>query len=435
MGGESASPVQKRSNPGRSGVLLVLALGLAGAARAADDPAQLVRRALVANPELEAIGHRIAGLRHQARAVQRWADPIFAVEYGNFPWDSWSLGDSPMTAVQLRLQQTFPLAGKNERRRATVQGRAAALDHSLAAERNRLAAELRRGYWSLALVRQLRRLTDEHVELVGELIASVRARYQVGKAGQHDLMRLEVLQARLRDEREDFARRERALSAEINAVLHRGPTTAVETPAEFDAAAPPRRPLDDWISAAAAGNPRLAMLAARARAERLAADEAGYERWPDITVWAAYRIRRPAGVDDGSDQMTLGLSLPLPFDYTGRAAEQRAAHRSTAAATTARRSAELDRIRARIQTALADWERAAAKARTYGQGLIPDSRRTLESTQAAYQSDRADFASLYQAELQLLEFERARLAAVAQTRIQQATLDQLTGRAAPTDEE
>jgi len=105
---------------------LILALGLTGAARAADDPAELVRRALAANPELEAIGHRIAGLRHRARAVQRWADPVFAVEYGNFPWDSWSLGDSPMTAVQLRLQQTIPLAGKNERRRATVQGHAAA---------------------------------------------------------------------------------------------------------------------------------------------------------------------------------------------------------------------------------------------------------------------------------------------------------------------
>ncbi len=434
MGREPEKPVHGRSNPCRVGILL-LPFVLASAARAADDPADLVRRALAANPELEAIGHRIAGLRHRARAVQRWADPVFAVEYGNFPWDSWSMGDSPMTAVQLRMQQTIPLAGKNERRRATVQGHAAAANHSLAAKRNQLAAELRRGYWSLALVRQLRRLIDDHVELVGELIASVRARYQVGKAGQHDLMRLEVLQASLRDERADFARRERALRAEINAVLHRAPTTAVDTPAEFDPAPLPRRPLDDWFTAAEAGNPWLAMLTARARAERLAADEAGYERWPDITVWAAYRIRHPAGVDDGGDQITLGLSLPLPVDYTDRAAEQQAVHRSAAAASAARRGAELDRIRARIQTALADWERAAAKARTYGQGLIPDSRRTLESTQAAYQSDRADFASLYQAELQLLEFERARLVAVTQTHIQRATLDEFTGRAAPSDED
>jgi outer membrane protein TolC len=66
-----------------------------------------------------------------------------------------------------------------------------------------------------------------------------------------------------------------------------------------------------------------------------------------------------------------------------------------------------DDIRADLDSTLARWERAADKATTYHDQLIPDARTTLEATLAAYQVGRADYASLFQAEVQLLDLERA----------------------------
>jgi hypothetical protein len=66
---------------------------------------------------------------------------------------------------------------------------------------------------------------------------------------------------------------------------------------------------------------------------------------------------------------------------------------------------------------------------SYRKTLIPSADQTLKSTLFAYTSDRADFASLYQAELRLLEFDRAVIVAAGTTRINRAQVEGAIGRA------
>ncbi len=58
---------------------------------------------------------------------------------------------------------------------------------------------------------------------------------------------------------------------------------------------------------------------------------------------------------------------------------------------------------------------------------LSSDRAALEATLAAYQSDMADFASLYQAELQRLELERAARIARAATRIERIRVEAAAG--------
>ncbi|MEA1921570.1 MAG: TolC family protein [Pseudomonadota bacterium] len=396
-------------------------------------PEPLVALALKANPELKSIDLQVQALRHKAKAVQKWMDPVFAVEYSNFPYDTWSMGDSPMTGVQFKLQQTFTLSGKNERREATVRAEAQAIGWSLAEKRNQLVGLVKRTYWGLALVRQLRSVNLQHIELVRQFVEVIRIKYQVGKAGQHDLMRLEVLQSKLEDDLGEFDCRERELSAALNAVLHRSPGTNIATPERTDST-PSSLALNEWIALAINRRPALKGWKAKAEAKRVAAAAAAYERYPDITVWAGYRIRRHAGMDDGTDQMSLGLAVPLPFNYSGSFTAQKAMRLAEAAAMNEQEIVLLDEIKADLESALAAWERAHQKAATYSEELIPKTRKTLDSTMAAYQSNRADFASLYQVELQLLDFERVRLIALSQTWIQRSIVETLAGNHIPEQE-
>ncbi len=395
-------------------------------------PQDLVTETLLNNPDLKAINLQIQALQYKAEVVQKWMDPVFAVEYSNFPTDSWSMGDSPMTGVQFKLQQTFPLFGKNERRQAVIQAETRAAAWSLAEKRNQLSGLVKKTFWNLALVRQLRLITRQHIELVAQFIEVLRARYQVGKAGQHDLMRLEVLRDRLQDDLGEFSRQERSLTATLNAARHQSPEKFIPTPKKITTLAPTQT-LSEWIESAQTQRPTLQGLEVKSEAQELAAAAADYERWPDITLWAGYRIRKRAGRDDGGDQMSLGMALPLPFDYGHRSASLAAQHRAEAAAVQARKNALLDGIKASLETALAAWERSFQKAATYSDKLIPQTRQTLDSTMIAYQSDRADFASLYQVELELLDFERVLLRARTQTRIQKAVIVTLTGAIAAND--
>ncbi len=406
--------------------LVSFAIGNPMAIAQESGPEPLVAQALQANPELKSIDLQVQALRHKADAVQMWMDPVFMVEYSNFPIDTWSLGDSPMTGVQFKLQQTFSLAGKNSRREATAQAEVKTIGWSLEEKRNQLAGLVKQMYWSLALVRQLRVITQKHIDLVGQLLEAIRAKYQVGKVGQHDLMRLEVLKSKLEDDLGEFDRSVRELTAVLNAAMHRAPVSHIATPEQTNLSSPTKS-LTDWFELAKSKRPALKGLKAMAKAKRLAADAAGYERWPDITVWAGYRIRRQAGMDDGTDQMTLGLGIPLPLNYTGSSNAKKAMRLSEASAVEEQEIALLDEIHSSLEAALAAWERADQKANHYMENLIPRANETLESTLTAYQSDRADFASLYQAELQLLDFERTLLVARSQTWIQQAVIQTLSG--------
>ena len=59
---------------------------------------------------------------------------------------------------------------------------------------------------------------------------------------------------------------------------------------------------------------------------------------------------------------------------------------------------------------------------------MPRAHRTLDATFAAYQVDRADFASLFQSELQLLDFERTIRRAEARAALARVEVEALTGQ-------
>jgi len=390
-------------------------------------PEPLVKEALDENPELKSISFHIQSLQHKSKAVQKWMDPTLAVEYSNFPWDSWSMGESPMSGIQFKLQQTFSLPGKNARREKVIKAEAYAMSFMLEEKRLQLAALIRRSYWNLTLVRQLAAITERHIGLIEQLVEVVRAKYQVGKVGQHDLMRLQLLQEKLKDDLADFNRQDQEVSAIINAALHRKVRIKIETSESFESRMALLKTTDELLQIAIEKRPMLKALQVKTQALRLAAKQAQYERWPDITFWLGYRIRRQAGMDNGTDQMTFGMALPLPFDYTGNAKAKYSMNISEELAYEQETELLLDRIGMELERTRLKRQRAVEKVVTYRDKLIPDAQRLRDSTLSAYQSDRADFATVYQVELQLLEFERSLKIAESQILIQDAALQALTG--------
>jgi len=409
--------------------MLVLSFSIASpqvAAKTPDDPNTLATMAVEANPAIKSIEQQIYALGHKAEAAVIWNDPVFLVEYSNVPWDSWALGDSPMSGVQFKLQQKLTLPGKNDRRSEVVQGEMKVKRWQLLEKKNQLKALVKKIYWNIALVRQLRNINQRHIKLVDQLLDAIRVKYQVGKIGQHDLLGLDVFKKKLIDDLGDFDQKERELSAALNAALHREGSTAVNTPDDFTEVYTNER-TSALLGLAEKHRPLLLEVRARSGWQRLAAEQAGYEKWPDISVWAGYRARAPAGADPGTDFFSVGLSVPLPFDYTGHADAMREQHLSSAAAADESYRAALDQIRAAIESSLAVWQRASQKATSYKHSIIPGADSTLKSTLAAYQADRADFASLYRAELQLLQFERAAIVAKATTRIERSVVEASVG--------
>jgi cobalt-zinc-cadmium efflux system outer membrane protein len=376
--------------------------------------------AVKANPSIGALESRIRSLDEEVAESGVWMDPTFSAEYSNMPIDAPIPGRHAMSGVQLTLKQTFYWPGKIDARAEEARSRVREGRLGLAEQKLQLRALVRRAYYRLALTRQLRKVTREHVQLVSDFVDVVRVKNEAGLAAQYELLRLQVLAGQLKDDLGDFDQDEQSLTAAINAALHRPLDVPVTTPERTSVPEPP----GDVLAIARRAEqerPLLKRLTATAETYRAASRRAAREGYPDITVWAGYRVRVQAGPDPGTDFVSLGASLPIPLFYDQRWGSERRKNEQLAQAAIEDRAAELDRIRGELGRVVATWKRAVQKARTYRDDLSPEARMTLQATSASYQAGRADFASLFQAELQLLNFERETL--IAETNAAEARVD------------
>lgn len=386
----------------------------------------LAAEAVRVNPGIEALQAQVSALEAEAAGARRWADPTISIEYSSFPWDTWSLGDSPMTGFQIKVQQTFPFPGKNDRREAAVAANTEVKRLEREELARQLAATVKQLYLELALERQLRRITEEHIRVVKDLEARVRLRYEVGKGNQHEVMQLALLAGRLEDDLKEFDRRETELTASINAALHRDVHTPIDTPAEIAIRAP-EVGLERMLELAAANRPAIAALEEKTAASKLEGDRIEWERRPDFTFWIGYRFRAEAGIDDGTDFFSIGASMPIPIDYSGSTDARKRSALEKASAAESTREGALDEIAAGIERALAAWRRAVDKVATYRERLVPDARNSLDAALLAYETDRTDFSSVYRAELELVRFERTILTARAQAAKAKVAVEALIG--------
>lgn len=411
--------------------LLVAWIASSAAIASAAEPDSLpvlLQLAVSQNPEVEALDAQIAALEERITRASAWSNPILTVAYRNVPVSSFALGQEPMSMFQVQLGQKVPLFGKTRRRAEVVRGAQRAKRHELVEMRSALRRQVSEVYYRLALSRQLRKITEDHIFLVEQLTDAVRIKYEVGRAAQQDLLRLEVLRERLGDDLFDFERSDTQLTAALNAVVHRDVSTRIETPTTLT---PPSTSLDvaDLIEQAKASRAALAVLVAQADSLRAKADLAEYEAYPDPTLFAGYGLRTPLpNSNPGRDLVTVGISVPLPLFYgSTHGAEARAA-RAQVRAVEAKRAALVDRISAAIADSVSGWKRAVGKARTYQEQLVPKAHRTLDATFSAYQVDRADFTSLYDAELELLRFEKTIRISIVEALVARARVEWLTGK-------
>ena len=407
-------------------LLLLLSFGIAKA-----DPARLAEQAIAAHPDLAQLEARTEALRARAAVAGTWADPMVAVEYSNVPMLEPGLGAHPMSGLQLRVQQELKPRGWSDARRAVVEGQAHAVRERRAEAALQLEASVHRTWWGLARNQAMERVTREHLARTEELLAAATARYQTGQTGQHGVLRLTVLRDRLADDLADHPRVQTELSAALQAALGGADPGDLGLPERI---APIPAPAEQgWAVLARAHRPALAALASDADTASRAGALARVDARPDLQVWAGYRLRaaQQMTTDPGTDLVSLGIGVPVPSGSRRRADGEVAAATAEARAAEAAAAGLEAAVVAQAVSAHARWSRAAQKTRTLDETLLPGARATLETTRGDFSVGRADFASLFEAEVALLQLERARIQSAVDTHLARVDLRAALGTDAP----
>lgn len=387
---------------GRSVLALMLAALVPGSA-AGQTPDSLsletvLRVAAEENPRLYAAQLRTRSLETRAGQVQALPDPTVGVSYFARPIVT-ARGEQ---RSQWRIQQAIPAPGTRSLQRDVARLDAEGSRAQAATVAQSIAADLHNTVYTLYRIQETIRLIERFQSDLDQFETVALAQYEAGTEGQPAVLKAQIERQRL-DLRLEQLRADYASAANRLANLTGQPSldrmalaiARPEAPPVPDASAPSDRPEID------------ALRADIEKAERRT-DLARKERWPSFSVGLQYFDIADTGLTptmDGRDALAISAGVSIPLWQGSTDAKVAEAQIDRRRASTNLDAFELD-VRTRKAALRERLIRQQSQLQQLRATLIPKAEMTVESALSSYQTGRADFLDLLDAQRTLFQLQQ-----------------------------
>src|SRR5207244_1382922 len=192
--------------------------------------------------------------------------------------------------------------------------------------------------------------------------------------------------AALEERASEYASRIRVAKANLARWIGEGADASLAAPPAMDAVRLNAGALETHLSA----HPEIMVLAQQ---EQIAATEARIAqaaRTPDWTVELAYQQRGP----EFSNMVSLGVSVPLPWDRANRQDREIASKLAMAEQARAQREEMLRAHVGEVRAMLDEWQNRRERLTRYERDLIPLSRERTRAALAGYQGAKTGISDL-----------------------------------------
>ena len=384
--------------------------------------ADLVREALEHNPEIQAARRKVDAQRARVPQAKAWPDPTVSVSYGGnlLPPFTVMRGD-PSSARQFMAEQTIPYPGKTRLRGLIAAREADAEATWIEGISRRVATEVKQAYFDLYYTDRALDTVRQDREILTGLTKVAEIRYSVGKAAQQDVLKAQVELSRLTERETLLEQTRRTLEAQLNSLRDLPPDTPVGSVEEIRKSELVQS-LQDLQSAAEANFPALERQRTLIQGNRLAVDLAKKEVKPNFSIGYSY-MQRP-GIPDMYG-LTFSTSLPI-FRRSKQDQGIREAVENLASAQRMEQN-ELTVVRYRVKQEYLEAQAAGRLLELYSQGIVPQSRLTLESSLAGYETGAIDFQAVLGNFATILEYELSLHRQLATHEKALARLEEFTG--------
>jgi outer membrane protein TolC len=260
------------------------------------------------------------------------------------------------------------------------------------------------------------------LDLVTRLEQLAQARYAGGLAGQQDAIRAQLEQTSMRAELIAIDTERRQAQARLNALLARDVGAPLAEPqalrplpalSVLDATALVQRARDR--------NPGLAAEEARLRSTEANRELIQRNRYPDIVVGIS-----PTQMGSRITTWGLMVEMNIPLQRESRRSQEREAE-AMVGAQRARSQALANQLLGELGEHLAGLDAALRSEALVGGQLLPQSELSFRSALSAYESGKADFATLLDGQRQIRKAKTDRLKAQVEAQLRLADIERIVG--------
>jgi outer membrane protein, heavy metal efflux system len=413
-------------------VLCLLALGSLPA-RAAEpvilpgaDVRELLALAQAQNPELAAMRHEADAVSGRIDAAGTLPDPSFRISLQDFTnkesGGTTTLVPSQVGSTYYRVMQPLPFWGKRGLKQEIAEAEASSARGRTGTTWAELSAKIKTDFAQYYLVVNSHRLTTEILQLTLNLERIAKSRYATGLAPQQDVIRAQVEQTGLRRDLVMLESERHHNIARLNTLLLREPRAPLAEPQQLRGL-PAAAKLEYSALAERLRNqsPQLSSLEAQLAAADKNRDLVLKNRYPDFALGVG-----ATQVGNDIKMWELMLEFNIPLQQGSRRGQEREAENMLAAARSRKETAA-----SQLLGELAEYSSALDAARRVetltGSSLLPQAEATLQAAFVGYQNGKVDFATLLDAQRQILKAKLDVLNAQAQAQASLAQIEKLLG--------
>lgn len=390
------------------------------------DLAGLLDYAREHNPEFAASRYEADAAQQRVQPASALPDPVLRTELMDITNQGTNKGTSLLPSqvggTRYTLMQSVPWFGKRDLQREVAEARVAQTDGQVAATWAELASKIKSVYAMYYYLSGSERLTSETLGLMNSLEQVARTRYANGLGAQQEVIRAQVEQTGLRSELLDLENEQHHARGKLNTLLSRPAMAALAQPASLRRL-PAAAQLDyDMLEQKLrARNPQLLIADARRNEAEKSRDLAYTSRYPGFTLGVA-----PTQSGSSIKTWDLMVEFSIPLQQGSRRSQQREAE-SMLAASGARKDALLNQMLADLSESVSGLETARRTESLTATQLLPQAELTYQSALAGYETGKVDFATLLDAQRQILKARQQQLKAQLEAQLRLAEIERLLG--------
>lgn len=418
--------------------LLLLLLGTGTTALAQDHPSpgseeavedslaldRYIRQALENNPGLESLFQQYYARLEQVPQVGALPDPEVMFQYHINPMER----SNPLSRTTVSAMQMFPWFGTLGKRKEYVEKVAKTEWTAFEEARNETITEVRMHWYRMHELHHHLMIFQRNLDLLDRLERQIRARYESGRAGQTDLLRIQIEQEELNTRIENTEEELEAMKIRFNALAGREPEAGILM-SDVMYSQQLAHGEEEIRRTIREQNPEIRGREFEEEAALAAEEQARREGLPSFGLGVMVMNRNymymPLMGGDGP-ALTGSLTIRLPLYRSKYRAQQREARIEARSAREERRDA-VNMLNAEAESLLQQYRDARRRIALHEERLIPKTRQALDIALADYSAGRAGFEQIIQLQQQLLEYEMKLNTAYVDQNIAVAEIESLSG--------
>lgn len=385
---------------------------------------ELIREALLNNPELRSARHQTNAARARVDQVTSWDPPQFGVEMFQTPVASFPNPFKNGMETDYFLQQMFPFPGKLSSMGKAAEYNASMLDQGYKALERKVIRELKSAYYRLYLVQRKIEINVENQELMRKLLDIASKQYEVGMGKQPDILRAQTELSTLVTEGLNLQKEKKVVESMINTILSRPANAPLGSVPGIEMNIP-NWTFEQLRPLALENRPEVQAMNFSIDMRKAELSASKREYFPDLMVRVMYKDM--ARTKDDFWSTMLGISIPIAPWTSGKVASKVDENELNVKKAEEEYNTMRNMTLFEVQDALVKVQTNQNIVLLYKNTTIPQAEQTLQSTIAAYQTGKTEFLMLIDAYRMLLMARLNHYMAVMDYMASQAQLEQAMG--------